>query len=422
MALLPLFVAAAAAILVTTQPALVDAFGPSNSGCDDWAAAKTFCSGGGASFEPGVAYPQAHTTAGPTTASEAECCCACAGEPTCNGWTLNPHDKACFLKSNAGPPYAVKNTAATSGLMPPRPAPPPYKPLYPTPKGAKNVLFLAVDDMRPSLGAYNFTLPGQPTHSPNIDKLAAQGTVFTHAYVQYAYCSPSRNSFMTGRRPDTTKVWEFADHFREVGVGKEWVSMPQYFKQFGYLTLGGGKLYHPSSSTENIGMPFMDWPESWSPDHPYFFPKDDVSDTTCADQGPFPLPPNSPPSGYNKTNPVDKARKYVWCAMNVDKDDSVLFGQQVRDNCIANIELAAKPSAGGRQGTDGADIDGDGGHTGTNYNTNYSRPFFIGCGFHKPHAPYYAPKEFFDRLPDWQDVPLPDDPFAPVGMPMVACT
>ena len=55
---------------------------------------------------------------------------------------------------------------------------------------------------------------------------------------------------MTGRRPDTTKVWEF----REAGVGADWVSMPQFFKQHGYLTLGGGKLYHPASATENIGM------------------------------------------------------------------------------------------------------------------------------------------------------------------------
>ena len=54
--------------------------------------------------------------------------------------------------------------------------------------------------MRPSLGAYNFTLPGQPSHSPHIDKLASEGVLFTHAYVQYAYCSPSRNSFMSGRR------------------------------------------------------------------------------------------------------------------------------------------------------------------------------------------------------------------------------
>ena len=49
-------------------------------------------------------------------------------------------------------------------------------------------------------------------------------------------------SFMTGRRPDTTRVWEFVDHFREKGVGADWVSMPQYFKAHGYITLGGGKL------------------------------------------------------------------------------------------------------------------------------------------------------------------------------------
>lgn len=75
-----------------------------------------------------------------------------------------------------------------SAIMPNRPPPPPYVPKYPTPPGAKNVLFLAVDDMRPSLGAYNFTLqgmaPGHKSHSPNIDKLARDGLLFTRAYVQ----------------------------------------------------------------------------------------------------------------------------------------------------------------------------------------------------------------------------------------------
>jgi hypothetical protein len=252
--------------------------------CATWPAAAKYCGQPTSGFEQGIGYPKAKTTAGPDTRSEKECCCACAADQNCNGWTLNEGDK-CYLKQNAGPAYAMPGKTAVSGLMPPRPPPPPYHPLFPTPAGARNVLFLAVDDMRPSLGAYNFTIPGHPTHSPNIDKLASEGTVFTRAYVQYAYCSPSRNSFMTGRRPDTTKVWEFADHFREVGVGKDWVSMPQYFKQFGYLTLGGGKLYHPSSNTENIGMPFMDWPESWSPERPYFFPKDDPNVTTCAQVG-----------------------------------------------------------------------------------------------------------------------------------------
>lgn len=309
---------------------------------------------------------------------------------------------------------ALVQRAAGSGLMQP-----PYKPLYPTPKGAKNVLFLAVDDMRPSLGSYNFTIPGQPTHSPNIDKLAREGTLFTHAYVQYAYCSPSRNSFMSGRNPDTTKVWEFADTFREIGVGADWVTMPEYFKQFGYLTLGGGKLYHPSSAVENIGMDFMDWPASWSPEYPYYFPQDLPGKTTCTAQGPFPVPPGSPPHEH-----------FVWCAMDIDKDDNITFGQQVRDNCLHDLEIAANRSVqrkhlkhNGDEAGMGAVIAGTAGTTGTesdDSSKDLERPFFIGCGFHKPHAPYYAPKEFFERLPHYSEIPLPEDPFAPVGMPEVA--
>ena len=85
----------------------------------------------------------------------------------------------------------------------------------------KNVLFVAVDDMRPSIGAFNFSM----AHTPNMDQLAETGLVFKRAYVQYAFCAPSRNSFMSGRRPDTTRVWNFMDHFREEGVGAEWLSM-----------------------------------------------------------------------------------------------------------------------------------------------------------------------------------------------------
>merc|ERR1719272_138872 len=63
---------------------------------------------------------------------------------------------------------------------------------------------------------------------------------------------------------------------------------------------------------------------------------------------------------------------------------------------------------------------GGGGGTRDDKNSDYARPFFVGCGFHKPHAPHYAPKEFYDRLPHWSEVPLPLDQFAPVGMPQVA--
>ncbi len=73
-----------------------------------------------------------------------------------------------------------------------------------------NVLFVAIDDLRPTLGCYD----DQTAITPNIDRLAGRGTVFNRAYCQQAVCSPSRLSLLTGRRPDTIRVWDLATHFR----------------------------------------------------------------------------------------------------------------------------------------------------------------------------------------------------------------
>ena len=106
--------------------------------------------------------------------------------------------------------------------------------------------------------------------------------------------------------------------------------------------------------------------------------------------------------------------KFVWCALDVDKEASLLFDQQVRDTCVQHLELAANASKRETSLTANASAQ-------QRYSEEEQRrPFFIGCGFHKPHAPYYAPKEFYDRLPPHQLIPLPLDPFAPVGMPAVA--
>ena len=80
-------------------------------------------------------------------------------------------------------------------------------------KGAppRNVLYLVFDDLRPDLSAYGQSF----MHTPNIQKLADSGTVFERAYCQQSVCSPSRNSFSTGRRPNSTKVWNFVNHFRQ---------------------------------------------------------------------------------------------------------------------------------------------------------------------------------------------------------------
>lgn len=121
--------------------------------------------------------------------------------------------------------------------------------------------------------------------------------VFDRAYVQYAYCAPSRNSFVSGRRPDTTKVWEFVNHFREADVGLMWTPLPQYFKQHGYLTLGGGKIYHPSVP------PVNDEPWSWSEGYDYF--------------------PNQPPNlPHNCSEAFPPGAAATYCIAEVDKDDA----------------------------------------------------------------------------------------------------
>src|SRR5262245_35164191 len=101
-----------------------------------------------------------------------------------------------------------------------------------------NVLFVAVDDLRPELGCYGNAL----VKSPNIDALAARGLVFSRAYCQQAVCSPSRSSLMTGRRPDATKVWDLDTHFRK--ALPDVVTLPQHFKAHGYHAQGFSKIYH----------------------------------------------------------------------------------------------------------------------------------------------------------------------------------
>ena len=262
----------------------------------------------------------------------------------------------------------------------------------------RNVLFIAVDDMRPSIGAFNFSLAS----TPHMDQLASSGLVFKRAFVQYAFCAPSRNSFMSGRRPDTTRVWNFFDHFRQSadsspsrGAGGEsWRSMPEYFKTHGFVTMGSGKLFHPTVPPDN------DWPRSWSTNHSYYSPE--CMPPACPNSvAPRGYKQNGSPSGAfecvsSDPQGTDK-NSYTLCPTNTSKDEQrfefQLEDQRILHSCMDQINAAASSN----------------------------RNFFIGCGFHKPHVPWEFPAEFLDQYPkDLDDIPLASDPYAPVGMPQVA--
>ena len=123
-------------------------------------------------------------------------------------------------------------------------------------KARKNVLFIAIDDLRPTLGCYG----DKTAITPNIDKIAEKGTAFYRAYCQQALCSPSRLSLMTGLRPNSTKVWDLNTHFRESVPGA--VTLPQHFKNQGYLTRSIGKIFHGGGKASKD-------PPSWSEEPVY---------------------------------------------------------------------------------------------------------------------------------------------------------
>ena len=101
----------------------------------------------------------------------------------------------------------------------------------------KHVLFIVSDDLRPTLGAY-----GSQALTPTIDKLASDGVLFSRAFTQFPWCSPSRQSFMSGRRPDQTRAWTFTTSFRDALPNA--TSLAQHFKNSGWHTASVGKLFH----------------------------------------------------------------------------------------------------------------------------------------------------------------------------------
>eukprot|EP00756_Hemistasia_phaeocysticola_P056204 Hpha_TRINITY_DN32259_c0_g1::TRINITY_DN32259_c0_g1_i1::g.155156::m.155156/K01136/IDS; iduronate 2-sulfatase len=110
-----------------------------------------------------------------------------------------------------------------------------------------NILMIAVDDLRPDIAG----LYGQDyVSTPNLKRLSARGVTFQRAYTQVALCSPSRTALLTGLRPDTTRLYTIGPWFRDtMPNGSSVRTLPQWLRQQGLYSFGGGKVWHPGTSS-----------------------------------------------------------------------------------------------------------------------------------------------------------------------------
>lgn len=252
-----------------------------------------------------------------------------------------------------------------------------------------NVLFIIADDLRPELGCY-----GTPIiQSPHIDALAKVGTLFNRAYCQQAVCGPSRTSFLTGLRPDATRIYDLRTHFRL--HSPDIVTLPQYFKQHGYHTQSLGKVFHD----------LLDDPRSWSvrswtpEDHLYGKAENQTAlakkrKQLKADGKLLQIDTIQRDPTTNEVLKInykgsDRAIGPAW-------EDPDISDHELRDGKLADkaIEVLER---------------------------HRDEPFFLAVGFYRPHLPFVAPKKYFD-LYQAKDLPLARNPNPPQGAPKIALT
>lgn len=239
-----------------------------------------------------------------------------------------------------------------------------------------NVLFIAVDDLRPELGVYG----AGHVKSPHIDALGRSGTVFTRAYCQQALCNPSRASMLTGLRPDTLRVWNLQTDFRT--TRPDAVTLPQRLKQNGYHAVNVGKLFHnifpdPVSFSE---------PDLRIPGYPF---DPDAVYRSASEVAAIEARKKQITAAGNQARHIDQYGE--WYLKNnateaPDVPDNAYFDGAQTDAAIAKMARLQKAGT----------------------------PFFFGVGYYRPHLPFNAPKRYWD-LYDREKIPLAPDPFLPDG-------
>ncbi|MEO0413931.1 MAG: sulfatase-like hydrolase/transferase, partial [Verrucomicrobiota bacterium] len=217
-----------------------------------------------------------------------------------------------------------------------------------------NVLFISIDDLRPELGCYGQTW----IKSPNIDRLAERGTTFTRAYCQVTTCGASRASLLTGLRPTSKRFLNYQTYAEKDAPGA--ITLPEEFRQQGYHCISNGKIFHHAEDTAD-----RSWSETpWRPDLGLTHSMDPASKTMISkkQRGPVFESPDVPDNAYRDG--------------------------QVTDKTISDLKRLKQAD----------------------------KPFFLACGFWKPHLPFYAPKKYWD-LYSPEDIALAENQSPPKNAP-----
>ncbi len=227
-----------------------------------------------------------------------------------------------------------------------------------------NVLLICVDDLKPLNGCYGDPL----AKTPNLDRLAKRGVLFEQAYCNQAVCAPSRNTLLTGRRPQSLGIYDLGTNFRR--AVPEIVTLPQDFKNHGYRSEAMGKLYH-------VGHGNHEDPASWSVPH---FKAKTIG---------YALKENQKPTRegalFDNKDPAKLPRGAAY--EMADVPDNAYGDGKIADEAVKRLK-AAKPG----------------------------EPFFMAVGFLKPHLPFCAPKKYWD-LYDPAKLPLATVTAPPDGAP-----
>lgn len=204
-----------------------------------------------------------------------------------------------------------------------------------------NILLIISDDLGARVGCY-----GAPVKTPNIDALAGRGVRFDRAYVQYPICNPSRSSFLTGLRPEQTKVLDNGTSFRR--QLQDVVTLPQRFRQAGWFTAGYGKIFHSGGAGNKERALWIDADRSWDDAHEANF-----------ERKPRLI------AGRNLSD-----GKLGWCRWGATEGPD----ENEADYGTGSAAIAAIDKAG-------------------------DKSWFIAAGFHRPHDPYVCPQKYFNLYP-----------------------